>query len=109
MSIPILLIHIKAKADISQQWQRNPSSGPLLQSGGLIIARCDVKGSTCSLDDLATREDREDYRLALGTFALKSNPGAQQVLVNFDNAQGTVMILASKDTRNSSQQIAKSS
>lgn len=75
----------------------------------LIIARCDVKGSICSLDDLAAREDREDYQLALGTFALKSNPGAQQVLVNFDNAQGAVMILASIDTRNSPQKIAKSS
>lgn len=56
---------------------------------GLIIARCDVKGPTCLLDDLvATRDDREDFQLSVGKYALKPSPDAQQILVNFESAQG---------------------
>lgn len=56
----------------------------------LIIARCDVKGSACLLDDLPTRDDKEEFQLSVDAYALKSTPGAQQILVNFENAQGVL-------------------
>lgn len=62
----------------------------------LIIARCDTKGSTCLLDDLATRDDKEEFQLSVNQYALKSTPGAQQILVNFEDARG---VLSSLETR----------
>lgn len=54
----------------------------------LIIARCDAKDSTCLLEDLATRDDKEEFHLSVDQYALKSTPGAQQILVNFESAHG---------------------
>ncbi|KAJ6131825.1 hypothetical protein N7471_007040 [Penicillium samsonianum] len=53
----------------------------------LIIAQCNVKGGVCPLSELDKRDDNEQFNLALEEFALKSNPGSQQVLVNFDSLQ----------------------
>ncbi|CEJ54056.1 hypothetical protein PMG11_00381 [Penicillium brasilianum] len=50
----------------------------------LIIARCDLKGFACPLDDLSEQESPEDYHLALGGYALKSSTKIEQILVNFE-------------------------
>lgn len=56
----------------------------------LIIARCDVKGSTCLLDDLATRDDKDEFQLSVDQYAFKSSPETQQILVHFENARGVL-------------------
>lgn len=61
----------------------------------LIIARCDMKDIPCSLDDLSAQEFPEDYKLALGPYALQSTAKAEQVLVNFENPRGMSNVLVS--------------
>ncbi|KAJ5825999.1 hypothetical protein N7474_003137 [Penicillium riverlandense] len=53
----------------------------------LIIARCDGKNSACLLDDLATRDNCEDFQLSVDKYALQPSLGTQQILVNFESAQ----------------------
>lgn len=73
----------------------------------LTIARCDVKGLACSLDDLAGQESPEDYHLALGSYALKSSTKIEQILVNFETPRGTSTILAPEFVKYSRRQIAR--
>lgn len=54
----------------------------------LIIARYDLKDAACTLDDLSAQESPEDYRVALGGYALRSSAKTEQVLVNFENTRG---------------------
>ncbi|KAJ5157043.1 uncharacterized protein N7482_008143 [Penicillium canariense] len=53
----------------------------------LILARCDMKDLVCPLNDLSAQENPEDFKLALGAYALKSSSKAEQVLVNFEEPQ----------------------
>lgn len=54
----------------------------------LIIGCCNERGTVCPVSDLETRDDKDDFKLALGSFALKSGPKHQQVLVNFETVHG---------------------
>ncbi|KAJ5958071.1 uncharacterized protein N7479_005221 [Penicillium vulpinum] len=53
----------------------------------LIIALCNIKGCVYPLSELDKCDDNGQFNLALEDFALNSNTGSQQVLVNFDNFQ----------------------
>lgn len=65
----------------------------------LIIAQCNIKGGVCPLSELDKRDNNEQFNLALEEFALKSNPGSQQVLVNFDSVQGRRSVQAGRSGR----------
>jgi hypothetical protein len=65
----------------------------------LVIARCNIKGGVCPLSELDKCDDNEQFSLALEDFALKSNTCSQQVLVNFDNIQGTSNIQVGRSER----------
>lgn len=72
----------------------------------LIIARCDMKDIPCALNDLSAQESPEDYKLALGEYALKSTAKAEQVLVNFEKSRGMSNVLVSTLVTCSRLQIA---
>ncbi|OQE37355.1 hypothetical protein PENCOP_c010G07881 [Penicillium coprophilum] len=59
----------------------------------LIIAQCNLKDGVCALSELDTRDDNEEFNLALEDFALKSSTNSQQVLVNFDSVQDREKLL----------------
>ncbi|KAJ5816525.1 hypothetical protein N7447_008758 [Penicillium robsamsonii] len=60
----------------------------------LIIAQCNIKGGVCPLSEVDKCDDNDEFNLALGDFALKSNANFQQVLVNFDSVQDREKFLA---------------
>lgn len=70
---------------------------PFIPAGrsSLIIPRYDVKNVACSLDDLSTQDTPEDYRVAIGGYALRSGAATEQVLINFENSRGKSYYLAS--------------
>ncbi|KAJ5688679.1 hypothetical protein N7462_003071 [Penicillium macrosclerotiorum] len=53
----------------------------------LVIARCDSKSTVCATGELDVHENQNDFCLMLGAFALRSKPGSEQILVNFENEQ----------------------
>lgn len=68
-------------------------------SSSLIIPRYDLKNVVCSLDDLSAQEFPEDYRVAIGGYALRSGATTEQVLINFENSRGMSDNLASISVR----------
>lgn len=74
---------------------------PFIPAGrsSLIIPRYDLKNVACSLDDLSAQESPEDYRVAIGGYALRSGATTEQVLINFENSRGMSDDLASISVR----------